>query len=571
MKRILALALLAAGLAACKDDPTGPGGAVVIPSVGDELQLNVNFSQNCDNPVLRTGRVVAVTDQAVVVADNANPASGFSPQEYLEFGAAFDEVVWPISTRVFGEPDDMDRNGRVLLFFTRAINDLTQPGSGSYINGLFYSRDLFPRRRAGNLSACAASNAAEMIYLMVPDESRGGPFTKDRVAQVTVGVMAHELQHLTSASRRLYKLKAPQDGWNEVVWLNEGMSHIAEELVFYDESGLAPRRNIDRPTLQSSATVASAFNAYALPNFARLSSHLTGPERNSPYEADDDLATRGAIWQFLRYAADQRGGSETELWNRLLNSTTTGMTNLKAAFGTEPVPLFRDWAVSVYLDDAVSGAEARFTQPSWDFRSVFTTGTGSGFPLRVHRLRNGASQSVHLATGGSAYLRFGVAPGGRADVRAVPEGSTAQGACVTVPALQVGRVHNFEAGQGQALCVDGGAGGGDYTLVAFYGAYDPAATASSEPPPLNVQMLVSGIQELALQPTPSRSLFEGPTFTLGGATIWREDPSIEHRIREQERELDRLVLGGGGARLSRSAAAASADPTKLYLSVVRTR
>ncbi|HEV2147965.1 MAG TPA: hypothetical protein VGR37_11235, partial [Longimicrobiaceae bacterium] len=417
MKRILALfSLLAAGLAACDKDPVGPAPRRL--TVGEEVQLNVQFDDNCGKAVLRTGRVVAVSQRAIVVDDTGNPAGGFTEADYQALAEQYDRLVWPVATRNFGEPHDMDRNERVIVFFTRAINDLTAPGASSFVNGLFYSRDLFPRKQTKALGACASSNESELLYMLVPDPARGGVFTKENVLRGTLGVMAHETQHLISASRRLYKLSTPGDGWNEVVWLNEGLSHIAEELVFYEAGGLGPRRNLDRPTLQSSRTYADAFNAYMAQNTGRLQSFYQDPERNSPYETDDDLATRGAIWNFLRYAADRRAGDDRALWHALVNSSQTGMANLRSAFGTDPVPLFRDWAVSLYLDDAVPGAEARFTQPSWNFRSIFL----NGIPLRTRRLTEGATTAFSLDAGGAAYLRFGVGAG-RAELRATSGGA----------------------------------------------------------------------------------------------------------------------------------------------------
>jgi hypothetical protein len=336
MKRILGLSMLAAALAACDDSPTEPKAR--LPGVGDQIQLNVQFDDNCGNAVMRTGRVAAVSGRAIMVHDATNPQGGFSDADYQEFAASFDNLVWPVVTRNFGEPEDIDRNDRVVFFVTRAINDLTSPAAGTYINGLFFSRDLFPTKDKNNLQGCPSSNVGEVIYLLAPDPGRGGAFSLGSAKQNMVGVMAHETQHLISASRRLYTLRVAGTEWNETVWLNEGMSHIAEELVFYDASGTSPRRNLDRPTLQSSARTANAFNAFMVSNASRYLNHLTDPERDSPYQTDDDVGTRGAIWNFLRYAADRRAGDDQQLWNTLLNSRTTGMTNLRAALGTDMVP-----------------------------------------------------------------------------------------------------------------------------------------------------------------------------------------------------------------------------------------
>ncbi len=553
MKRILAVSLLAAGLAACDDSPSEPRGRV--PGVGEEIQFNVQFEDNCSRPVMKTGRVAAVSNRAILVHDLSNPAGGFDDADYRELGAAFDDLVWPVDTRTFGEPGDVDGNGRVIFFFTRAINDLTPSSSSSYVNGLFYSRDLFPKRDRGNLGGCPSSNVAELIYMLAPDPARGGVFSRERVKETTAGVMAHEMQHLISASRRLYTLKVVGTDWNEVVWLNEGLSHIAEELVFYEAAGLTPRRNLDRTTLQWSARYVDAYNAFAAQNAGRYASFVfeLAPERNSPFETDDDLATRGATWNFLRFAADRRNGDDRQLWNTLVNSRTTGMTNLRAALGTDPMPLFRDWAVSVYLDDAVAGVPAQFQQASWNFRQLFS----SGLPLRPRRLVDGAPTTFTLDAGGTSYLRFGVGTG-RAELRVTSGGNAPSGACAVVPTLAVGQVHTAAPAAGQALCVQEP---GDYTLVAFYGV-------DTDSDPLSVEVTATGIQAVAPQPSPSVSAADMAAFA-GAAPLYHDATEVRRSIRARERELSALVQGPGGDRYS--LASTAPDPAKLYLSVARTR
>src|SRR6185503_13877406 len=150
-----------------------------------------------------------------------------------------------------------DHNGREVIFFTRAVNELTQPNSGEVIAGFFIPRDLYPQTSTRTFKACAGSNVGEMVYMQVPDPRgvvNGNPESVSEVRQFTVATLAHEFQHLINASRRLYVNKT-RDA-QEDTFLNEGLSHIAEELLFYRESGLSPLQNIDVTALrQNSATV----------------------------------------------------------------------------------------------------------------------------------------------------------------------------------------------------------------------------------------------------------------------------------------------------------------------------
>ena len=384
-------------------------------SVGDQVQINTSLS-SCAQADVRTGRVVAVTERAIVVADRDNPAGGLTDAEYRAFGVTFDTLVYPVTVANFGEPGDLDDNGRAVIFFTKAVNELTPPGSGGgYYGGFFHPRDLFPTRSREGLDACPSSNYAEMFYMLVADPSgtvNSNPRSRELILTTTVATLAHEFQHLINASRRLYELDT-QD-WSEEVWLNEGMSHIAEELVFYRAAGMAPKQNVSGATLAGSARVAQAFDLYASQNFGRLDTYLRDPELQSPYDVDDDLATRGATWAFLRYAADRKGGNEAALWKSLVDATALGHANLQAALGVDPRPWIRDWTTSMFVDGAVAGLAPRHVQASWDFRTIF-----GGYPLRTRRLAAGQTAVVvGLSAGSGGFVRLGVPAAGAATLNA---------------------------------------------------------------------------------------------------------------------------------------------------------
>ena len=392
----------------------------VVPStaqVGQFVTLNANTESACSSPDLRTGRVAAVSKKAIIVADTSNPASGYTDVDYASMASTFDNLVDPTDTKAFGSPTDIDGNGHVVLFFTRAVNELTPAKSTSYVAGFFYARDLFPSTPSPDFDACAGSNGGEMFYLLVPDPNgvvNGNKFTKDNVTRVVIATLGHEYQHLINASRRMYVNTGATDF--EVTWLDEGLSHVAEELLFYAETGLAPRANIDATTLRSSSAYVDAFNEDAISNFSRLESYLGAPSSNSPFADNDDLATRGATWSFLRYAADHTGSDDGTTWYQLVNSTTTGVANLQRVFGTDLTALARDWATSVFADD-VASTDARYQQPSWNLRSIFAAleSTG-GYPLSTVAL--GASPMTMSVDGGSAaYLRFAVSAGQTATVQ----------------------------------------------------------------------------------------------------------------------------------------------------------
>jgi len=391
-----------------------PAATTAVPAVGDIMKLNANASAFCDAADLRTGRVVAITDKAIIVADTANPAGGFTDAEYRSIGVTFDTLVDPVDRAAFGAPSDIDNNGHVILFFTRAVNELTSGGSSSVVLGFFYQRDLFPK--TASPGPCPGSNVAEMFYLLVPDSTgivNNNKRTKQQVITFTNGTVAHEYQHLINASRRMYVNGA---GTNfEEKWLDEGLAHTAEELNFWRASGRSPRANIDASMFNDSkATI--AYTTFEVNNFRRYQTYLSRTESQAPigFDAnDDDLQTRGAIWNFLRFAADRLpAGAESAFWFNLVNSKTSGVTNLTSALGTAPNSLMRDWAISVFMDDNAASVDPRFQQASWNLRSALTGGgTSTPFPLVTRSLTDGIASTVQLAGGGVSFLRFSVPNG----------------------------------------------------------------------------------------------------------------------------------------------------------------
>jgi hypothetical protein len=387
--------------------------------VGDLVTLNVS-PRACDSIVYHAARIVAVGSKAIIAVDTLNPPGGFIAADYARFAANFDTLVYPLDVSNFGAPTDIDQNGHVILLFTRAVNELTPRGSTSFTGGFFFDRDLFPTTSTTPGFACPGSNFAEMFYLLSPDPAgsiNGNARTAVFVDSLVTPLIAHEFQHLINGSRRLYLNNANDF---EVVWLNEGLSHIAEELLFYRQSGLTPRQNITVSTLRASNTIRNAFNQDQSSNAGRYGDYLSNPSTNSPIRMNDSLATRGATWDFLRYAADRKlrsGGLDSDVWFALVNSVNNGVDNLRGVFGADVAGQLRDWSVSQYTDDVVSNASADYTQPSWNWHALFpafNNGAGS-YPLPVTSLPTaGASGSV--IPGAAMFYRFAVAANGVASL-----------------------------------------------------------------------------------------------------------------------------------------------------------
>jgi Bacterial Ig-like domain (group 2) len=400
----------------------GPNASITpgVPTVGDLWTLNT--TSGCSGtPNNRTGRVVAVGQHVIIVADTTNPAGGFTTAQYDSIKLEFDTIVHPINEGNFGAPSDLDGNQRSVAFYTRAVNELSPPASSSVVLGYFTARDMFEASGDG----CTLSNEGEIFYMLVPDPTgavNSNVRTVSYVRGATVGTMGHEMQHLINAARRIYVNDASS---YEEVWLNEGISHIAEELMFYRTApGLAPRQNVALASLTTGPNASrrvAAFNTYANQNFGRFRSWLQRPDTAGAFKTNDALAVRGAIWGFLRYAADRRNGTDSQLWYDLVNSQVAGKANLQESLAINPDEWLRDFTSAMYADDAVAGIAPEQQITSWNFRSVY--GGLGGFPLGTRTLSNGVALTLSYSRGGgTTYTRFGVPTGGFAGVTALSGG-----------------------------------------------------------------------------------------------------------------------------------------------------
>lgn len=527
------------------------------------FNVDANSVTGCDAPVYHPARQVASASHVVIFEDLNNPTGGFTAAEYQSIADEFDAQIYPTDVANFGQPTDLDGNGKVIILYTRAVNELTPANANFIFGGFFYERDLFPRTASGQLQACPTSNLSEMFYVLAPDP--GGTINhnvrlKEDVRESTLSTTAHELQHLINHSRRIHVLHTQID----TLWLDEGLSHIAEELVYYAESGHAPRQNLAQAQILANAQQLADFNEFQGQNTGRYSEYLKSPALNSPWADNDELETRGATWSFLRYAADRRNGNDQTFWFNLVNSTSVGLPNVAAALGTDPVTFARDWAVSVYTDDAGIPVASQFTQPSWNYRDIFrNSGLGGTYPLAVQTL-NAGTTALTVKSGSAGYLKFGVAAGQQGDVRVAQSGTTVGGAC-TVLNMAVGQVQQVVMNSGVALCPTGGATGAEYVLIPFYGS-------SSSDVTIQLGITAANVGTAVGPPSPSRAVADvSAGFPLDRLSIWHPyDGGLERRIRVRgQRIAERLQ--GSVTRGPRFAVSGVEGPAGVTVNLVRTK
>ena len=141
---------------------------------------------------------------------------------------ALEERVWPSITSTFGEPGDVDGNGKVLVLLT---HELGLRLNGGWLIGYFGNADLVRSRDDSPDCSSGGSNHGEIVYLNDPRAGGvNGYSAQDLFTRVYPATIAHELQHLLNFWRRCGARRC--DGPEET-WINEGLSKVAEDLAGY--------------------------------------------------------------------------------------------------------------------------------------------------------------------------------------------------------------------------------------------------------------------------------------------------------------------------------------------------
>lgn len=419
------------------------------PSLGDTLGINFyvrsNLSITCDDTLRRIGAEVRAVGERVVLAEDtlAREADGFDDADYASLRDEFDQAIFAADSAYFGSPTDIDHNDRVIVLITPEVNMLSSDGASSLITGFFSSADLADSGDPGGdgttvEGTCATSNEGELLYLTAPDpEGRWGPDVPlEEARQHVRGTAAHEHQHLLNAGTRLIRNGGDFDDLLDT-WLDEGLSHVAEEVVGMRLQGLETRANLRYDGADGGS---EDFDAYFLQNLLRTGLYLQNPPDARTLSSSDpggleSLEMRGFAWSFLRWLADTRvpdggggflgGPREEELFRTLAAGgpdRLTGVDNVLRAVeevaGERPGwgELVAGFAPVPHVDDDVEGVPGRFTFPSWHLRDVLVavserTGRFSGYPLRFTEAGFEATAFEFEVRGSThAYFRF-AAPG----------------------------------------------------------------------------------------------------------------------------------------------------------------
>jgi hypothetical protein len=173
----------------------------------------------------------------------------------------------------------------------------------------------------------------------------------------------------------------------------------------------------------------STSQAFFLQNFARAKYYVERPDTTgaivSQTKAGANLASRGAEWAMLRYAADwfNVGGDPRTLTRKLVAGPDTGTVNLVKATGVPMDTILARFVVTLYTDhQSFLPAGSPYSYKSYELRDLLTgTLIGSEVSSRylpVGTLAGGsASVSASVPASSGAYFLSSESAGGARTIR----------------------------------------------------------------------------------------------------------------------------------------------------------
>lgn len=319
-------------------------------SVGSEQTfkvLNSYSSSTSYDTVTATLRVSTSTFDLYV--DNRNEDSISDAQlQTIADNFADDEV-----RTLYGTESDVNSDGKFQVLFTQTVNELGA-SAGGMVTGFFYAIDLFDD------ASYSISNEREIFYTLVPDPTGEFGFSlSENFANTNIypTVLPHEYQHMISFNQHYFV----NGGSAESSWLNEALSHLAEDVTELDSSGYMDSTSLENPS--------------------RVSSYLSSVD-STCFFCGSSLKQRGGSYLFVRYLYEQAElgnlsgvSSGAALIDALLDTSNRGTTNItQAIFGTSSdsdlAALMGLYSLALYLDGAGIVTDDRFAFSGIDLRGV---------------------------------------------------------------------------------------------------------------------------------------------------------------------------------------------------------
>lgn len=329
----------------------------ILPDPGSIRSFRVIASiDGSVNTVFKTvdARLAYVGTNLLLYVDTLTSATGFANGDLSGIGDLFDKTLYPIDVSTFGQPSDVDQNGRLIMLMTPVVNALVTKAdcnASGFVAGFFTGFDL--------ASTSTNSNQGEVFYTIAPDPVGVSSCAHD-VADIERTVPAtflHEVQHLINFSQHVVVHNANQA---EEGWLDEGLSIVAEELGsrYYEQKFPPPTGRTNPLQLFPDSSqgfigglLEDSYHFLLKPDTATITLHT---------DSDLGLAWRGSVWLLARWLGDLKG---EQIYKRLEATTLTGTANIEAATGASFQQLFGDFGIALYADSIVGVARSAVPQP----------------------------------------------------------------------------------------------------------------------------------------------------------------------------------------------------------------
>lgn len=411
--------------------PLAPPVLRVPPDSGTQRTFNVCATTQCNSFVSVTATAEYVGPNAAIYVDNASPTGGYAPSDIAAAGALFENPTYGLhvlDTTAFGPESDVDGNGVVVILLTPRVNKLSGTCSGGIIAGFFLGLDL---------TSGSNSNNGEVFYSMVPDPTNATGTCAISTAQASdllPVTFIHEFQHMISFNQHVL---VRASGFTEDTWLNEGLSHYAEELGGrqIDDSACPP------------GTANSCRGQYISGDLYNAYDYLDNPEATyliEPGTSNGTLAERGANWLFVRWLVDQFATDTvlgTAFTRQLVMTADHGSVNVENRTGVAFSTLVPQWQLANFVEGDTlfvqSAATSRLRYKTWDLRRIYTLNNfPKQYPLVPAFMTTGVSRSGTLRAGSGYHLIVLRAPGDTAANLRLTTGNAAAQARFGVVRLQ---------------------------------------------------------------------------------------------------------------------------------------
>ena len=409
------------------------------PPVGDQQTFKVLTNLTTGTLTNVTATAQSVGTHVAIYVDNNAPASGLSTADFDKMRSDFDTLLYAVDTAAFGRESDIDNNGLVVVLMTNVVNQLVTRlacESTGYVAGFFFGADIDPLY-------AQYYNHGEIFYSMVadPDSTLSCAHSTTQLKRIVPVTFIHEFQHMISYNQHVLI----NGGHVEVLWLNEGMSHYAEELG-------------GRAYLAGTAGLDSVhFCNHVRGDLANLALYWANPQLQGLVDTSGigGLAERGAAWLFVRYLVDRFASDTTidaaaAVTRQIDQTALTGTQNVTLVTGQPFAQTVKEWALANWVSDLPGfTAPAILKYKHWAFRTAYPRMSATcnpnlptTFPIVAGA---GAGSSINLAGtmwagSGAAYYRALQGPSGAGFTLLFSDAKGVQLSAVIKPRLNVIRI-----------------------------------------------------------------------------------------------------------------------------------